>query len=97
MLNGRNRRFETPNLARELILSYFRPPVELEKGQYITSAQIVARFGTGVRLNAVQVGRALKDLGFQQVHTKNGNFWVVVERTKDEIDHILPEPSEGYE
>lgn len=97
VLNGRNRRFETPNLARELILSYFRPPVELEKGQYITSAQIVARFGTGVRLNAVQVGRALKDLGFQQVHTKNGNFWVVVERTKDEIDHILPEPSEGYE
>lgn len=93
VLNGRNRRFETPNLARELILSYFRPPVELEKGQYITSAQIVARFGTGVRLNAVQVGRALKDLGFQQVHTMHGNFWVVVERTKNEMDTMLPEPS----
>lgn len=97
VLNERNRRFETPNLARELVLSYFRPPVELEKGQYITAAQIIARFGSGVRLNAVQVGRALKDLNFPQVHTKNGNFWVIVERSKDEIDHILPEPSEAID
>lgn len=92
-LNSRNRRFEAPNLARELILSYFRRPTELEKGVYVTSAQIVARFGAGVRLNAVQVGRALKELGFSQVHTMHGNFWVVVERTKNEIESTLPEPS----
>ena len=41
----------------------------------------------------MQVGRALKDLGFQQVHTMHGNFWVVVERTKNEMDTMLPEPS----
>ena len=97
VLNQRNRKFEAPNMAKDLILSYFRVPAELEKCLYVTSAQIVARFGTGIRLHPVQVGRALKELGFKQVHTKNGNFWLVVERSKEEIDHILPEPSEEVE
>lgn len=94
VLNLRNSRFEAPNMARELVLAYFRPPGELEKGMYITATQIVARFGSAVRLNPVLVGRALKELGFPQVHTRHGNFWVVVERPKTEMDHVLPEPSE---
>lgn len=93
-LNRRNRRFETPNPARELILAFYRKPYGLEKGRYITASQIVARFGNSIRLTPGQVGRTMKELKFEHLHTRNGNFWLVVERTTDEITTILPEPQE---
>ncbi len=58
------------------------------------ASMIVARFGGSIRLSAVQVGKALKDLGFEQVHTRNGRFWLVVERSTDEINNQLPEATE---
>ncbi len=91
-LNRANRRFETPNPARELILMYYRHPVDYEKGSYVTASQIVARFGGSIRLNAVQVGRVFKELGYTNTRTKHGSFWLVAERTTDEIKGILPEP-----
>ena len=93
-LNRANRRFETPNPARELILMYYRQPVGYEKGDYVTSSQIVARFGGSIRLNPVQVGRVFKELGYTNTRTKNGSFWLIVERTTDEIKGILPEPDD---
>ena len=36
-LNRRNRRFEAPNPARELILAHYRRPSALEKGRYLTA------------------------------------------------------------
>ena len=36
----------------------------------------------------------MKELGFERLHTRNGNFWLIVERTTDEIATILPEPQE---
>lgn len=93
-LNRANRRFETPNPARELILMYYRHPVDHEKGSYVTSSQIVARFGGNIRLNAVQVGRSLKELGYTNTRTKHGTIWLVVERTTDEMNSILPETGE---
>lgn len=91
-LNRANRRFETPNPARELLLMYYRHPVGHEKGTYVTASQIVARFGSSIRLNAVQIGRVFKELGYTNTRTKHGSFWLVVERTTDEIKGILPEP-----
>lgn len=93
-LNRHNRHFETPNPARELILAHYRKPCGLEKGHYITASQITARFGHSVRLKGAQVGRMLKELEFARVHTRNGNFWIVVERTSDEMNTILPEAQE---
>ena len=93
-LNRANHRFETPNPARELILMYYRHPVGYEKGAYVTASQIVARFGGSIRLNAVQVGRVFKELGYTNTRTKHGSFWLVVERTTDEIKGILPEPDD---
>ncbi|MCM1109251.1 MAG: hypothetical protein NC388_09440 [Clostridium sp.] len=90
VLNRRNRTFEAPNSAREMILAYFRRPNKLERPHYITSSQIVARFGGQIRLNPVQVGRAMKELGFRQERTSYGRFWAVMERTADEIAHTLP-------
>ena len=96
-LNMRNRTFEAPNAAREMVMAYYRKPRELERPQYVTASQIVARFGGQIRLNAVQVGRALKELGFKQVRTHDGNFWAVIERTADEIAYMLPQNTDNTE
>ncbi|MBP3517079.1 MAG: DUF3874 domain-containing protein [Parabacteroides sp.] len=93
-LNHYNRRFETPNPARELLLTYYRKPGPQEKGHYLTASQIVARFGSNIRLTTAQVGRMLKELNFTNLHTRHGNFWLMVERTTDEINTILPEKLE---
>lgn len=93
-LNRRNRRFEAPNPARELILSHYRRPSGLEKGRYMTATQICARFAP-MRLSPVQVGRAMKDLGFEQVKIHSGSFWIVVDRSADEMNNVLPEPMSG--
>ena len=91
-LNRRNRRFEAPNPARELILAHYRRPSVLEKGRYLTASQICARFAS-MRLSPVQVGRAMKELGFEQVETHHGRFWLAVERSVDEMNSVLPESS----
>ena len=91
-LNRRNRRFEAPNPARELILAHYRRPSMLEKGRYLTASQICARFAS-MRLSPVQVGRAMKELGFEQVETHHGRFWLAVERSVDEMNSVLPESS----
>ena len=93
-LNRRNRRFEAPNPARELILAHYRRPSALEKGRYLTASQICARFAS-MRLSPVQVGRAMKDLGFEQVKIHSGSFWIVVDRSADEMNNVLPEPMSG--
>ena len=51
---------------------------------------IVARFGGAMRLNAIQVGNAMKDLGFEQLRTRDGRFWIVKERPVTDIGKFLP-------
>lgn len=93
-LNNYNRQFEMPNPARELLLTYYRKPAPHEKGHYLTASQIVARFGNNIRLTTAQVGRMLKELKFANLHTRHGNFWLMVERSIDEITTLLPEKLE---
>ena len=96
-LNRRNRRFEAPNPARELILAHYRRPSGLEKGRYMTATQICARFAP-MRLSPVQVNRALAEMGFEQCRTHYGRFWILVDRSVDEMNSVLPEPvSESVE
>lgn len=91
-------RFEVPKPENELILTYFRKPVGLERCTYVTASQIVARFSSaGLKLSLARVGRAMRELGFESVHTREGNFWIVVERTSEEVRHVLPEPAEAPE
>lgn len=89
-INHRNRRFETPNPARELIVKHYAIPSGTEREEYLTSAEIVMRFGTTVRLNAVQVGRTMRELGFKCVRCSHTNMWRVVSRTTDAVQHQLP-------
>lgn len=90
-LNTRNRTYETPNLARELISTRYRKPGENEKPVYLTASDIVARFGGQVRLSAVQVGKALQDMGFQSYRTKHGRFWKIFERPASDVGNIVPD------
>ena len=94
-LRGHVQQFEVPRPEYELILTYYRKPVGLERGVYTTSSQIISRFGnTSLRLSLQKVGRAMRELGFRQVKASNANYWVVVERTTEEVQHLLPAEAE---
>lgn len=94
-LRGHVQQFEVPRPEYELILTYYRKPVGLERGVYTTSSQIIGRFGnTSLRLSLQKVGRAMRELGFRQVKDSNANYWVVVERTTEEVQHLLPAEAE---
>lgn len=94
-LRGHVQQFEVPRPEYELILTYYRKPVGLERGVYTTSSQIIGRFGnTSLRLSLQKVGRAMHELGFRQVKASNANYWVVVERTTEEVQHLLPAEAE---
>ena len=58
---------------------------------------IVARFGGAVRLNAIQVGKALQDLGFEVIRRHSSRFWMVKERLASDIGQFLPESDEFSE
>ena len=94
-LRGHVQQFEVPRPEYELILTFYRKPVGLERGVYTTSSQIIGRFGnTSLRLSLQKVGRAMRELGFRQVKASNANYWVVVERTTEEVQHLLPAEAE---
>lgn len=94
-LRGHVQQFEVPRPEYELILTYYRKPVGLERGVYTTSSQIIGRFGnTSLRLSLQKVGRAMRELGFRQVKASNANYWVVVERTTEEVQYLLPAEAE---
>lgn len=94
-LSGHVQQFEVPRPEYELILTYYRKPVGLERGIYITTSQIISRFGSSsLRLSPQKAGRSMRELGFQKVKASNANYWVVVERTCDEVMHLLPSEAE---
>ena len=51
---------------------------------------IVARFGGAVRLNAIQVGKAIQDLRFEQIRRHSSRFWMVKERPASDIGRFVP-------
>ena len=76
-----------------------RKPGENEKAVYLTASDIVARFGSQVRLSPVQVGKALQDMGFVSYRSHNGKFWKLFERPASDIGSVMPDdvdiPKEG--
>lgn len=89
-VNAVNRRFETPNMARELISTHYRKPGLCEPRLYLSSSQIVARFAPQVKLSPMSVGKSMSDLGFAQVCNRNGRFWEVVEVPVCDIGRNVP-------
>ena len=80
-------------------LSVYRKPGENEKPVYLTASDIVARFGGQVRLSAVQVGKALQEMGFQSYRSHHSKFWEIFERPASDIGSVMPDdvdiPKEG--
>ena len=72
-------------------LSVHRKPGATEKAVYLTASDIVARFGGQVRLSAVQVGKALQEMGIEQYRSHYGRFWKLFERAASDIGHVVPD------
>ena len=86
-LNEHNHHFETPRLERELVQEYFRPPMPGETGEFMSVAlalQIIA-CGISQKLSAVNIGRAFRELGFEQRVVRHVRGYVVVRYTTDEM------------
>ena len=89
-LNERNRAFQTPDPAMEMIVTFFVHPRSEAETKYLTASKIAAKFMPFIKISPTKIGQALAKLGFEQVHTKHGRFWKVAERPGNEIDSRLP-------
>ena len=90
-LNQRNRRFEAPNPAEEMVLTHFFQPRSPAELRYLTATQIAARFAPWVKISPTKISRAMTALGFEMVRTHSGKFWKVAERQPAEIGYRLPD------
>ena len=82
-----NRHFETPRLETELVSLYFRKPVGVEGGMFMSVARAMQIISSNIaqKLSAVYLGRAFVDLGFQRVKSNGQRGYIVVQRTAAEI------------
>lgn len=92
-INTLNRDFQTPDSARELIVTHFRRPRQCETYVYLTSTQIAARFAPQLKVSPVAVGRVMRDLEYDQVKNHYGRFWKVIEIQPVDIGKSVPEDS----
>ena len=86
-LSEHNRAFETPRLEWELVQQHFRTPAEGERGEFMSVAlalQVVSG-GISQKLSAINMGRAFRDLGFEQKKIQNVRGYVVVRYTAEEM------------
>ena len=86
-LSEHNRQFETPRLETELVSLYFRKPVGVEGGMFMSVARAMQIISSNIaqKLSAVYLGRAFVDLGFQRVKSNGQRGYIVVQRTAAEI------------
>ena len=82
-----NRKFETPRLEWELVQQYFRLPTEGESGEFMPVAaalQLVAG-SISQKLSPVHMGRAFRELGFEQRVVRHVRGYIVVRYTAAEM------------
>ena len=82
-----NRKFETPRLEWELVQQYFRLPAEGESGEFMPVAaalQLVAG-SISQKLSPVHMGRAFRELGFEQRVVRHVRGYIVVRYTAAEM------------
>ena len=89
-LNERNRAFQTPDPAMEMIVTFFVHPRSEAETKYLTASKIAAKFMPFIKISPTKIGQAMAKLGFEQIHTAQGRFWMVAERPGNEIDSRLP-------
>ena len=87
LLMRHNERFEVPRLERELISKYYRPPRGDERGEFVSSGDILQTISGNLapRLTTNKLGRAMTALGFVGVRSKGQRGYNVVAYTAEEI------------
>ena len=90
-LNKRNREFQTPDPATELIVTYYFIPRTESETKYMTATKIATRFAPWIKVSPTKIGTALSELGYEQVRNTKGRFWKVAERPGNEIDSRMPD------
>ena len=86
-LTQHNRQFETVNLERELVDTYFRKPGEYESGEFMPVSRALQIIGGSIsqRLSDRKIGHAFTELGFTFRRTNTSRGYIVVQRSGLEI------------
>ena len=86
-LSQHNEPYETPNMERDLVCRYFRPPVGAEQGEFMSSTDILQTISGNMiqKLNANKLGRVMTDLGYQRMRYHGERGYVVVRYSAEEI------------
>ena len=89
-LTAHNKQFETPRLELELVHLYFRQPVGVEGGEFISVARAIQMIGTTIttKLSHTNMGRAFRDLGFKGLRYQGVRGYLAVARTAEEIKYL---------
>lgn len=87
-LSTYNRHFETPRLEVELVQQHFRVPAEGEYGEFmpVSLALQIVSANISQKLSAVNMGRAFRELGFEQRRIKEIRGYLVVRYTAAEME-----------
>lgn len=86
-LSEHNHQFETPRLELELVQEYFRIPTEGESGEFLSVAMALQIVSANIsqKLSPVHMGRAFRELGFEQKVIKNVRGYIVMRYTPQEM------------
>ena len=82
-----NEAYETVNLERELVETYFRIPVDGEAGEFMPVSRALQIIGGNIsqRLSDRRIGHAFASLGFTFRRTNSTRGYIVVQRSPLEI------------
>ncbi|MGX8695885.1 MAG: VapE domain-containing protein [Prevotella sp.] len=85
-----NRQFETPRLESELVQLYFRKPVGVEGGIFMSVARAMQIVSANIsqKISAVYLGRAFMEQGFRRVKSCGQRGYIVEQRTGEEIQRL---------
>ena len=86
-LQRHNEAYETINLERELVDTYFRIPVDGEVGEFMPVSRALQIIGGNIsqRLSDRRIGHAFTSLGFTFRRTNSTRGYIVVQRSPLEI------------
>ena len=89
-LIAHNKQFEAPKLEQELVHLYFRKPVGVEGGIFMSVARAMQIVSANLsqKLSPEHLGRAFNELGFKRVKYSGQRGYIVMIRTADEIQRI---------
>ena len=87
LISRHNERFEVAKLELEAISKYYRPPRNDERGEFVSTLEIMEKVGglLAQRLTTNKLGRAMTALGFESMRSRGQRGYVVIAYEGDEI------------